>query len=81
MFIFFLFIYLFITVISTVNEPVRGWIDNVYGPIGMIVGVGSGVLHTFQVDVTNVVDLVPVDLVVNALICSAYKVKKSTQTM
>jgi fatty acyl-CoA reductase len=68
-------------VISTVNEPVRGWIDNVYGPIGMIVGVGAGVLHTFQVDVNNVVDLVPVDMVVNALLCSAYKVSKSTPTI
>lgn len=64
-------------IISTVNEPVRGWIDNVYGPIGMIVGVGSGVLHTFQVDITKVVDLVPVDLVVNALLCAAHKVGNS----
>jgi len=68
-------------VISTYNEPVRGWIDNVYGPIGMIVGVGAGVLHTHQCDVTKVVDLVPVDLAVNALICSAYKVSKSVATM
>lgn len=68
-------------VISTYNEPVRGWIDNVYGPIGMIVGVGAGVLHTHQCDVTKVVDLVPVDLAVNALICSAYKVSKSTATI
>lgn len=68
-------------VISTVNEPVRGWIDNVYGPIGMIVGVGSGVLHTFQVDISKVVDLVPVDLVVNALLCAAHKVGKTTPTM
>lgn len=68
-------------VISTVNEPVRGWIDNVYGPIGMIVGVGSGVLHTFQVDVSNVVDLVPVDLVVNALLCAAHKIGNTTPMM
>lgn len=68
-------------VISTYNEPVRGWIDNVYGPIGMIVGVGAGVLHTHHCDVTKVVDLVPVDLVVNSLICSAYKVSKTTPTI
>lgn len=68
-------------VISTVNEPVRGWIDNVYGPIGMIVGVGSGVLHTFQVDISKVIDLVPVDLVVNALLCAAHKIGNTTTTM
>lgn len=47
----------------------------------MIVGVGSGVLHTHQCDVTKVCDLVPVDLAVNALICSAYKVSKNIPTM
>ncbi|XP_050422549.1 fatty acyl-CoA reductase wat-like [Adelges cooleyi] len=68
-------------VISTYNEPVRGWIDNVYGPIGMIVGVGTGVLHTYQCNINNVVDMVPVDLTVNALICSAHKVGKTASTI
>ncbi|XP_050540836.1 fatty acyl-CoA reductase wat-like isoform X3 [Daktulosphaira vitifoliae] len=66
-------------VISTYKEPVRGWIDNVYGPIGMIVGAGTGVLHTFQCNVNQVLDMVPVDLAVNALICAAYKVGKKNQ--
>lgn len=56
--------------ISTYLEPIRGWIDNVYGPIGMIVGAGSGVIHTYYKDCDVVTDLIPVDIAVNALICA-----------
>ncbi|KAL1453646.1 hypothetical protein WDU94_009972 [Cyamophila willieti] len=33
-------------IVSTYKEPVRGWIDNPYGPVGLMVGVGTGVLHS-----------------------------------
>lgn len=50
----------------------RGWIDNVYGPIGVIVGIGTGILHVYEGNLdTNSADMVPVDLVVNGLICAA----------
>ncbi len=61
-----------VLVISTYREPVRGWIDNVYGPIGVIVGIGTGILHVYEGNLdSNSADMVPVDLVVNGLICSA----------
>lgn len=47
----------------------------------MIVGVGAGVLHTHQCDVTKVLDLVPVDVCVNALICASHKVSKTVSAM
>lgn len=34
-------------VIPTYKEPVVGWIDNMYGPTGIIVGVGAGLLRVF----------------------------------
>lgn len=58
------------TVIATYREPVRGWIDNVYGPTGITVGIGTGVLHTYYVNPENITDMIPVDIVVNALICA-----------
>lgn len=54
--------------IATYKEPVRAWIDNVYGPTGLIVGAGTGVLHTYFGDSNMITDMIPVDLVVNALI-------------
>lgn len=58
------------TVIATYKEPVRGWIDNVYGPIGLIVGAGIGIIHTYLCNTELTTDMVPVDLVVNSLICA-----------
>jgi len=65
-----LYHYIIFTVIATYREPVRGWIDNVYGPTGLIVGAGTGVLHTYYGDSNMVTDMIPVDMVVNALICA-----------
>ncbi|XP_001946873.2 fatty acyl-CoA reductase wat [Acyrthosiphon pisum] len=58
-------------VVGTYREPVRGWIDNVYGPTGIVVGACTGVLHTYFLDSNFVTDIIPVDIVVNALICAA----------
>ncbi|XP_025206497.1 fatty acyl-CoA reductase wat-like [Melanaphis sacchari] len=60
-------------VLATYREPVRGWIDNVYGPTGLVVGAGSGVLHTYYLNSSIVTDVIPVDIVVNALISATHK--------
>ncbi|CAB3363817.1 Hypothetical predicted protein [Cloeon dipterum] len=59
-------------IIATWKEPVSGWIDNVYGPTGVVVGAGLGILRTLQADKEMVADLVPVDMAVSALIATAY---------
>ncbi|KAM3955185.1 fatty acyl-CoA reductase wat [Aphomia sociella] len=63
-------------VISTYEEPVRGWTDSVYGPTGIIIGTGTGVLRTMYMDLNKVADMVPVDLTVNALLVSAWYTAK-----
>ncbi|OXU23345.1 hypothetical protein TSAR_015221, partial [Trichomalopsis sarcophagae] len=65
-------------VISTANEPIPGWIDNFYGPTGVVAGVATGVLRTLHCDPKNKANIVPVDLTVNALIASAWDVAMQT---
>ena len=60
------------TVIATWREPVSGWIDNLYGPTGVVVGAGTGVLRTLHCDKDIVADMVPVDMCVAGLIAVAW---------
>ncbi|XP_004926017.1 fatty acyl-CoA reductase wat [Bombyx mori] len=63
-------------VIGTAKEPVAGWIDNVYGPTGVVVGAAVGLLHALICKPNAVADLVPGDMVVNACIATAWKTAK-----
>ncbi|XP_072948546.1 uncharacterized protein [Epargyreus clarus] len=60
-------------VIGTAREPVAGWIDNVYGPTGVVVGAAVGLIHVLNCNPTAIADLVPGDMVVNACIATAWK--------
>lgn len=64
-------------VIPTYREPVSGWIDNMYGPTGIIVGVGAGLLRVFHGKKENLAELVPVDMCVNGIIASAWEVAQN----
>lgn len=61
-------------VISTYREPTRGWIDNFYGPTGVIAGAGTGVIRTLRCDPNCDANMVPVDMCVNGIIASAWDV-------
>lgn len=61
-------------VIPTYKEPVVGWIDNMYGPTGIIVGVGAGLLRVFYGKKENHAELVPVDMCCNGILASAYDI-------
>ncbi|XP_055690179.1 fatty acyl-CoA reductase wat-like [Lutzomyia longipalpis] len=58
-------------VLPTAKEPIAGWIDNLYGPTGMVVGVGAGLIHVCHVHRDNKAELVPVDMCVNAILVCA----------
>lgn len=64
-------------VIPTAREPVVGWIDNMYGPTGIIVGVGAGLLRVFYGKKENHAELVPVDFVVNGILASAFDIAQN----
>ncbi|KAG5673693.1 hypothetical protein PVAND_003716 [Polypedilum vanderplanki] len=61
-------------VIPTFREPLRGWIDNMYGPTGIVIGVAAGLLRVLHINKENRAELVPVDMSVNSLIACAYDV-------
>lgn len=60
-------------VISTLIEPVRGWIDNFNGPIGMLIGGGKGVLRVLWCDPNIISDFVPVDATIKAILIVTWK--------
>ncbi|CAH2101882.1 unnamed protein product [Euphydryas editha] len=64
-------------VISTSKEPIPGWIDNVYGPTGVVVGAAVGLLHVLKCNPKVKADLVPGDFVVNGCIAIAWKTAKN----
>ena len=61
-------------VLPIANEPVPGWIDNMYGPTGMLIGVAAGLIRIFHVHKDNNAEIVPVDMCVNSLLAAAYDI-------
>ena len=53
--------------ISTVREPLVGWIDNMNGTVPLFLSVGLGAVHTVYYK-EHPFDCVPCDMAINALI-------------
>ncbi|KAG5682030.1 hypothetical protein PVAND_011422 [Polypedilum vanderplanki] len=68
-------------VLSSMNEPMSGWVDNWNGPTGIVSAVGKGIFHTIMCNEDSVADFVPVDLVINLMVAAAWRTAttKSTQ--
>ncbi|XP_076039102.1 putative fatty acyl-CoA reductase CG5065 isoform X2 [Oratosquilla oratoria] len=54
------------------REPIPGWVDNLNGPTGLIVGAGKGMLRTLHCIGDLVADLIPVDIPINLMIVAAW---------
>ncbi|XP_050502641.1 putative fatty acyl-CoA reductase CG5065 [Diabrotica virgifera virgifera] len=61
-------------VLSSINEPLSGWVDNWNGPTGIIAAAGKGLIRTMLCDPNKVADFVPVDMVINLMIVSAWRI-------
>ncbi|XP_012158352.1 putative fatty acyl-CoA reductase CG5065 [Ceratitis capitata] len=55
-------------VVSSIEDPVPGWVDNFNGPIGMLVACGIGIFRTSCGEPNIISDFVPVDIVVRAML-------------
>lgn len=56
------------------KEPVPGWIENMNGPTGLMIGAGKGVIRSMLCSPDYLTDIMPCDLAVNATIALAWKV-------
>jgi len=54
-------------------EPLPGWIDVMFGPAGLFLAAGMGALKVMLGKSENVTDLIPVDIVCNAIIAAAWR--------
>jgi hypothetical protein len=66
------------TVVNTANEPIVGWINNLYGAAGVVAGAGIGLLKSMYCDKAILADTVPVDMAINAAIAIAWDVAQHT---
>ncbi|XP_039763614.1 putative fatty acyl-CoA reductase CG5065 [Pararge aegeria] len=55
-------------VCPAVQEPVPGWVDNLNGPVGLMIGAGKGVIRSMLCDGSLIAQVIPVDTAINAVI-------------
>lgn len=58
-------------VCPALNEPIPGWVDNLNGPVGIMVAAGKGVLRSMYVKKDYTAELIPVDFAINAMLAIA----------
>ncbi|XP_025264924.1 putative fatty acyl-CoA reductase CG5065 isoform X2 [Camponotus floridanus] len=64
-------------VFPSYKEPLPGWVDNLNGPIGLLVAGGKGVIRSIHGNGNLNIEIIPVDLAINDLIIIAYKIATS----
>ncbi|KAL0103252.1 hypothetical protein PUN28_017513 [Cardiocondyla obscurior] len=68
------------SIMPTIKEPMPGWIDNVYGPIGLFLGGGKGILRVACCAKSVSEDLVPADIVVKNILVISWKLALTNST-
>lgn len=61
-------------VIPSYAEPIPGWVDNLNGPTGLLIGAGKGVIRSMHCNGNYHAEVIPVDLAINCVITIAYKI-------
>ncbi|XP_076230862.1 putative fatty acyl-CoA reductase CG5065 [Calliopsis andreniformis] len=62
------------------EEPLPGWVDNLNGPVGLMVGAGKGVIRSMHCNANYHAEITPVDLAINALIAISYRTATTDKT-
>ncbi|XP_022197198.2 putative fatty acyl-CoA reductase CG5065 [Nilaparvata lugens] len=61
-------------ILSSVQEPFPGWLDNFNGPNRLIAMCSQGLSRSVICDKTKQAEVVPVDFVVNVIVCAAWRI-------
>lgn len=61
-------------VLSSIDGPLKGWVDNWNGPTGIIAAAGKGVFRSMLCDPDKIADIVPVDMVINLMLTTAWRI-------
>lgn len=59
-------------VVCSWKDPMPGWVDNINGPTGLLLAISKGLLRSMHCKTSSKADIIPVDVVVNAMIASSY---------
>lgn len=59
--------------VSSLQHPFPGWIENLNGPSGIIAAAGKGLLHVFTVKESARADMLPVDIAIDTLIAATWE--------
>ncbi|KAG7305910.1 hypothetical protein JYU34_008462 [Plutella xylostella] len=66
-------------VLSTLKDPLPGWLENWNGPTGLMYAAARGVHRFMAADAAKVLDLIPVDTVANMTIAAAAACKNAKE--
>ncbi|KAL6426721.1 hypothetical protein ACFW04_009228 [Cataglyphis niger] len=66
-------------VLPSYKEPIPGWVDNLNGPVGILVGGGKGIIRSMHCIGNYNAEVIPVDIAINTLIAIAYKIAASQE--
>lgn len=58
------------------RQPICGWVDNFNGPTGVILAMMTGAIQAMIAYPDYCADIVPVDIVANLIICTAWQVNR-----
>ncbi|XP_078050394.1 putative fatty acyl-CoA reductase CG5065 [Augochlora pura] len=61
-------------VLASLKEPAPGWVENLNGPTGLMIGAGKGVIRTMLCNDKYFFNIVPCDIAINGIIAMAWKV-------
>lgn len=54
-------------VIPVWQDPLPGWTNNLFGPLGLLVAAGRGILRSMYCNANAYADFLPVDMTADAL--------------